>query len=130
MKKLRITIDSKVYEVLVETLEEASAQASAPRPVASAPVASAPVAPMPAPAPAPAPVAAAGANSVPSPLSGKIVSVECKVGDSVNAGDPLLTLEAMKMNTIVFANAAGTVKEILVTPGQAVQEGEALVTLG
>lgn len=74
MKKLRITVDGKVFDVSVELLDQVSSTTAAPVPAAaSAPAASAPVA-APAPAPAPAP-AAAGAGDIPSPLAGKVVSL-------------------------------------------------------
>lgn len=81
MKKLRITVDGKVFDVSVELLDQVSSTTSAPAPApvaapAPAPAASAPVAaPAPAPTPAPAP-AAAGAGDVPSPLAGKVVSLD------------------------------------------------------
>lgn len=127
MKKLRITVDGKAFDVSVEMLD-GSTSAPAAAPVSSAPVASAPVSAPPAPAPAaPAPSAAAG--DVPSPLAGKIVSIETKVGAQVKEGDQLLTMEAMKMNTLIFAPASGTVSAILVNVGDGVQEGQPLCTI-
>ena len=58
-----------------------------------------------------------------------MVSIDVQPGQKVEAGAQLLTLEAMKMNTYVFAPGAGTVKEILVAPGDAVEEGQALVKM-
>lgn len=128
MKKLRITVDGKAFDVSVEMLDGQSAPAPV-APVASAPVASAPISAPAAPAPAPAaPSAAAG--DVPSPLAGKIVSIETKVGDVVKEGDQLMTMEAMKMNTLIFAPASGTVTAIQVNVGDGVQEGQPLCTLG
>ena len=72
---------------------------------------------------------AVAAGDVPSPLAGKVVSIDVKLGQQVEANAQLLTLEAMKMNTYVFAPAAGTVKEILVHPGDAVEEGRVLVKM-
>lgn len=124
MKKLRVTVDGKSYEVEVEILEESgvSAAASASRPARSA----ASTAPAPV---AIAPKTIAGEGDVPSPLSAVVVSVEVKPGDQVNEGDQLITLEAMKMNTLVTAPASGTIGEILVGPGDAVEEGQALLKL-
>jgi biotin carboxyl carrier protein len=123
MKKLRVTVDGKAYDVLVEILDEDEPQE--PRRVAwSAPVASAHVD---APKHRGAPADAAGA--VPSPLAGKVVSIEVQTGQHVEANQQLLTLEAMKMNTYVFAPHAGTVEIILVKPGDAVEEGHGLVRL-
>lgn len=133
MKKLRITVDGKVFDVSVELLDQVSSTTSAPAPVAApapAPVASAPVAaPAPAPAPAAAP-AAAGAGDVPSPLAGKVVSLDVAPGTPVKAGDQILTLEAMKMNTIIYAPSAGTLTAFCVSAGDTVQEGQALAKIG
>jgi len=56
--------------------------------------------------------------------------VECSVGQSVNAGDVLVVLEAMKMEIEVSAPCAGTVKAISATVGSAVNTDDLLVTLG
>ena len=126
MKKLRVTVDGKAYDVVVEILDEGGASAPA-RPAAhSAHVESAHVAAPPVSTPA---ASAAAPGDVPSPLAGKVVSIDVKPGQQVEAGAQLLTLEAMKMNTYVFAPSAGTVKEILVSPGDAVNEGQALVKM-
>ena len=127
MKKLRVTVDGKAYDVVVEILDEGGASAATrpaahPAHVESAHVAAPPVS-------APAASGAAAPGDVPSPLAGKVVSIDVKPGQEVAAGAQLLTLEAMKMNTYVFAAAAGTVKEILVAPGDAVAEGQVLVKM-
>lgn len=134
MKKLRVTVDGKAYEVLVEILDKGTDSPAEQRrsawssPAPSAPVASAHVTPP----PASKPVhhhAPAVAGEVPSPLAGKVVSIDVQLGQKVEANDQLITLEAMKMNTYVFAPSAGTVEAILVNPGDAVEEGQALVKL-
>lgn len=127
MKKLRVTVEGKTYEVLVETVEQTGAAAPVAQPVSiPAPVAAPIVAPAPAPAAAPMPVA--GAKDVASPLAGKVVSVEVKVGQTVAAGDQLMTIEAMKMNTHIFADNAGKIAAINVAAGDAVNEGQALIS--
>lgn len=127
MKNLRITVDGKVFDVNVEILGEQSAVASRP---AAATVAGAAIAAPVAPAPAPAAAApSASAGDVPSPLAGKVVSLDKKVGDAVQVGDQLMTLEAMKMNTLVYSPAAGTITAIKVNVGDGVQEGQPLCTL-
>lgn len=134
MKKLRITVEGKTYEVEVEILGSriasvapAAAPAAAPAPVASAPV-SAPVA-APAPAPKKAAPAPAGANDIVCPLAAVVVAVNVKEGQQVKVGDLLVTLEAMKMNTPVNSPADGTVSKICVSAGQSVNEGEVLLSL-
>jgi oxaloacetate decarboxylase alpha subunit len=135
-----ITIDGKPYQVTVEKADAPAAPVAA-APVAAAPVATAPVAapaPAPAPAPASAPAApaaaptavAAGETAVNSPMPGNIFKVECKVGQSVNAGDVLVVLEAMKMEIEVAAPVSGTVKAISAAVGTAVNTDDLLVTLG
>jgi biotin carboxyl carrier protein len=141
MKKLRITVENRSYDVTVEELEDTSARPSAlptqvPRPFISvvnpapvtAPAPRAVAAPRAAAAPA-APPVAAGAGSVLSPLAGVIVSVDVTVGQAVKEGDKLLCLEAMKMNTDVLAPHAGTVTAVHVEVGVPVQESQVLVTV-
>jgi len=128
MRKLRVTVDGKTYDVVVETLNEQG------KPVAFQPPApvfqqTSIVAPPASSAPKAAAPAAAGPGAVTSPLAGRIVSVDCQVGQKVAAGAQLVTVEAMKMNTFVYAQADGTVATITVNPGDAVDEGQVLVTL-
>ncbi len=128
MKKLRVTVEGKVYEVLVEMLDEPTASTATAAPLA-APSLSAPTL---AAAPAAAPKSAAGpagAGDITSPLAGRIVSVDVQVGQAVAAGAQLATIEAMKMNTYIYAPAAATVKEVLTKAGEAVEEGSVLIRL-
>ena len=111
LRKFKIKVDGKEY--LVE-MEEIGAVAPA------APVAPAPVAPAPAPAapasepaaeasPAPAApvsVAPAGADAMPSPMPGTILRILVNVGDTVAENQPLMILEAMKMENEIGVVAA------------------------
>jgi biotin carboxyl carrier protein len=130
IKKLRVTVDGKPYEVTVELPDEPveglAAPAHAPAPVAS--VSSAAIVPAPVSAAA-LTAKASGPGEVPSPLSGRVAAIAVQVGQSVKEGEQLLTLEAMKMNTLVFAPRAGKVAEIKATVGAAVEEGQLLVRL-
>ena len=71
-----------------------------------------------------------GPGTLRSEIPGVIRHVMKSVGDAVNAGDPLLTLEAMKMENEVRAESDGIVLEILVEVGQIVGAGEVLAVLG
>jgi glutaconyl-CoA decarboxylase len=64
-----------------------------------------------------------------APMPGKILEIKIKVGDSVEAGEPLLILEAMKMENVMTAPASGTVKEIPIQVGVNVNQGEKLVII-
>ncbi|WP_432037367.1 urea carboxylase [Streptomyces cucumeris] len=82
------------------------------------------------PAPAPVPVAAPpGSRLVEAPLSSSVWKVEAGPGVTVEAGQPLVVLEAMKMEVVVRAPAPGTVTEILVTAGQQIDAGTPLAVL-
>lgn len=133
MKKLRVTVEGKTYEVLVEILEENAKAAPAPAvPTAARPLETAamplprPAVPVPAPAPTPP---AAGAGDVTSPLAGKLVSIDVKVGQQVAEGAQVATIEAMKMNTYIFAPKSGTVEAVFGNPGDGVEEGFVLLRI-
>ncbi len=112
----------------------------APTIVQAAPVAAAPVAAAPAAAPVASTAAAASAaapsNATTSPMVGTVyLSPEpgakafVNVGDKVKKGDTLMLIEAMKTFNPVTADAAGTVKEILVDDSQPVEFGEPLIVV-
>ena len=77
---------------------------------------------------APAPVAA-DAMTVTAPMPGKILNVKVNVGDSVNSGDLVLLLEAMKMENEVAAPCDGVVKQISVGKGAVVATGDTLLVI-
>ena len=70
---------------------------------------------------------ASNADQVGSPMPGLVVRVLVSEGDPVTAGQKLFTLEAMKMETTVYADRTGVVSEVLVTPGTQVEAGELLL---
>lgn len=75
------------------------------------------------------PTTAAGEYIVKAPLPGTIMSINVKVGDVVKASDPVVILEAMKMENSINAGKDGKVKSIAVNPGDAVLEGATLMVL-
>ena len=66
---------------------------------------------------------------VPPPLPGSIVKVLVKAGQAVKKGDVLLTMESMKMENNVAAEADGTVKAVYVEPGKTVMQDDKLLDL-
>jgi len=129
-KEFRITLNGKEYHVVAEMSDDDFAmEAPAPRSRSRfSQSRSAPAAPAPAQAAAPKATVSADGD-VPSPLAGKVVAVDAPVGTAVKAGDTIITLEAMKMNTVVSAPADGTVKAVHVEAGDAVEEGQPLLTI-
>ncbi|HLN77885.1 MAG TPA: biotin/lipoyl-containing protein [Nocardioidaceae bacterium] len=69
----------------------------------------------------------AGGNGVRAPLAGTVARVLVEDGQAIEAGDVLVVLEAMKMETEITAPEAGTVGAVLVSVGDAVAGGQALV---
>ena len=68
-------------------------------------------------------------NQIGSPMPGMVVTVAVRPGDKVQPGQKLLTIEAMKMQTNLAAESAGTVKAVSVAAGSQVSAGDLLVTL-
>jgi len=73
--------------------------------------------------------AGAGGQTLVAPLPGRITHVSVAPGDAVKRGDPLLVIEAMKMENELRAGAAGTVAEVRVAAGQPVNAGDVLVVI-
>ena len=69
-----------------------------------------------------------GGLSLNSGMPGKIVKVFVKAGDEVKEGDPLLIMEAMKMENEMRASSATKIKDVMVKPGDNVESGAVLVT--
>jgi pyruvate carboxylase len=68
-------------------------------------------------------------NEIGAPMPGLVVAVAVKAGDQLEAGAKLMTLEAMKMETTLYAERAGKVAELLVTPGTQVDTNDLLLRL-
>ena len=129
--KYKVTLNNRVYEVEVEQGEamlvneyELAAPAAAPAAPAAAPVAAA------TPTAAPAAGALAAGEVVTSPMPGNILDIKVNVGDTVNADDVVIILEAMKMENEIFAPASGKVIAINTTKGASVNSGDCLLVIG
>lgn len=122
MKNYTITVNGTVYDVTVEEGGAGSApvRAAAPKVAPAAPAA---------PAPAAAPAGGAGSIEVTASVPGKVFKVEAGVGQAVKAGDPIIILEAMKMEIPVVAPEDGTVASIDVSVGDAIESGDVLATM-
>ncbi|MDJ0668311.1 MAG: pyruvate carboxylase subunit B [Desulfobacterales bacterium] len=105
---------------------------AAPKPAAPAPAAPAPAEAPKAAAPAPAPAAAADAEGTPltAPMPGMIVKYAKEVGDSVEKGETVLILEAMKMENALPAPVSGTIKAIGFSSGDSVAKNAVLAVIG
>ena len=152
MKEYKYIINGKEYAVNIENLQGNQASVTvngkaydveivgqAPKKIT--PVAK-PAAPAAAPAakPAAAPAAAAAAPAAPAaapgegtpfkaPLPGTINDIKVAVGQTVNVGDVVLILEAMKMENEITAEKAGTITSITVNKGDSVMEGTTMFTI-
>jgi biotin carboxyl carrier protein len=122
--KLRITLEGTQYEVDVEIVEEPP-QA----PLAAASYAPRPVKPVPPPYVKGRRVAASDDKTCRSPLAGVVSSIAVAVGQEVAKNSPLLVIEAMKMETKLFSQAAGTIKSVRVAAGDSVKPGQVLIEL-
>lgn len=111
MKIYKVKVNGKVYEVQIESVTE---QAGSIAVAASAPA-----------------QAAGGAGvEVVAPMAGTILDVKVAAGDSVEKGQVIAVLEAMKLENEVVATASGVVKQVLVNKGQGVANGEAIIIVG
>ena len=125
--KLNITIDGKTYEVDVEVAEADHAGLPPAYPIGSARLAGSVVGtPAPAVAPSAAPVEDE-AKVCRSPVSGIVVKLIAQPGQHLQVGDPLMVLEAMKMETNIAAPIAGRVAALRVAQGDSVQSGQVVV---
>lgn len=125
MKNYTITVNGNVYDVTVEEGNSAPATRST---TPAAPVVAPKAAPKAAPAAAPK-AAGNGSVKVEAGAAGKVFKLEATVGQAVKAGDPVVIIEAMKMEIPVVAPQDGTVASIDVAVGDPIEAGSVLATL-
>lgn len=132
--KLKITVHGVAYEVEVEVLDPGEGFPSASplphihnQPAGGPSQSSPPSSPPKTASPATSKPVAGSKDSVASPISGTVVEIKVKVGDTVDNGQVLLVIEAMKMNTSIAAPASGKIKAIPVAAGDSVREGQTLI---
>ena len=125
--------DSAVVQVNGETYQVSILS----QPSMAAPSVASPAAPGPSPAAvapppkaAPKPAAAAGGGAVTAPMPGTVLKILVNTGDDVTAGQPVMIIEAMKMENEIKANSTGKVTQILVSSGDNVAAGAPLLNIG
>ncbi len=116
MKKYKVKVNGKVYEVELEAVEES--QGHVVNDAAQQP------------APAVNNAAPAEGATINAPISGKVLDVKVSVGQKVNKGDVVCIIEAMKLENEVLASVSGTVKEIKVSKGAMVSNKQVLIVIG
>ena len=123
--KLKITVENKTYEVEVEAMAP-EAESNTPRGYVMQPAPlRVPAAAVPA-----APIAHTTADEAKvcrSPISGIVVKISAQPGQSIQPGDVLFVLEAMKMETSITAPIAGKISKVNVGVGDSVRGGQVLV---
>lgn len=139
MKSFQFTIDGRKYETTVNEIEDNIAEVTVNGTVFHVAIdkkkttpsikPAAPKAAAAAPAAAPRAAQPAGSVVVKSPLPGSIVKVVAAAGQPVKKGDLLLTMESMKMENQVTSEYEGTIKSVLVQPGQNVMQDDKLVEI-
>ncbi len=155
MRKYEVSINNKLYSALVKkyTATEAELEINGQpylvkfdKPISanySVMPASSPVQAQPVQVPSAAPPATVAPTSVPkanspsdvaetitAPIPGSILEVLVKEGDTVDAGQTVFKMEAMKMENDINTTGAGTVKSIKVKVGEAVNQGQELMLIG
>jgi biotin carboxyl carrier protein len=133
LRKFRVTVDGKPYEVVVEELAGERREVRAPAPIPPPSPVSRPSVPA-RPAPATPAAAAVAEQAIPTgfepvraPLPGLVVDVRVHPGDQIAVGQVVVVLEAMKMENEIASPVAGSVGEVRATKGATVDVGDVLV---
>ncbi len=119
MKRYNITVNGKTYDVAVEEAGTGTVQQTMAAPAS-------PAAPV---APASGGDAGAAGTPVKAPMTGNILDVKVKVGDTVSVGQVLVILEAMKMENDIVANTAGKITSLAVKKGDTVNSDDVIATI-
>ncbi len=117
MESYRVSVNGTQYDVVVGPGNADISQ------IATAATTSAPVV-------AETTPATSGGTEIRAPLAGSVIDILVEVGDQVNDGDPVMMVEAMKMETEIRASASGTIRSIAIKKGDAIQADQSLMTIG
>jgi biotin carboxyl carrier protein len=113
MKKYRVKVNGKLYEVELEAVEEVKGSVEAPKAASKEATAS-----------------TTGGATILSPIGGKVLDVKVSVGQEIKKGQVVCIIEAMKLENEVVASQDGVVKEIKATKGAMVANKDVLIVLG
>jgi len=138
MRKFRIKIEGKIYEVEIEEISENETVGGIIPPLPSNTAKAPQVESKPKPAKVeenpvistPKPSPAISGEEVVAPMPGKILQIKVKEGDQVKEGNALLILEAMKMENEIIASSSGMIKKINVAVNDMVDTGDVLIVIG
>jgi glutaconyl-CoA/methylmalonyl-CoA decarboxylase subunit gamma len=138
MRRYKFTIAGNRYNVEIKSLDDHVAEIDVngtsyvvelgheiPRPQTPKLVRSAPTTP---PKP-PEPLNKPGLSLLKAPLPGTIIAIAVEPGMKIAMDQPVLVLEAMKMENNIFSEKPGTVKTVLVTVGDTVMQGDVLIEI-
>lgn len=121
--ELTVQRDNEVHTVSILEVERVDERVRKE----GSPASSAPPTPQPRPAAPAAPAAPGGSGGTVAPMTGVVKELLVSVGDSVEAGERLVIMEAMKMDIEVNAAKSGKIANILVGVGDSVREGQSLI---
>lgn len=114
MKKYKVKVNGKLYEVELEAVEEVKGSVEAPKTEEVKKEVSIP----------------SGGKEVLAPIGGSVIRVDVKVGDSVKKGQCLVVIEAMKLENEIVAPVDGKVTSVNVNKGATVNTKDLLVVIG
>ena len=117
MKLYKVKVNCKLFEVELESVSENNQTIAAPAQAAQ-------------PQPSAQPVQGGAGAELKAPMAGTILDVKVSVGQTVNVGDVVCILEAMKLENEVVADCAGVVKSIAVSKGTSVSNGQLIAVIG
>ncbi len=109
----RVTVNGAEYDVIVAA---GSGDVNHIAPAAAAPT-------------PPSPTPSQGGTSIKAPMTGNVIEVLVSSGQQVNEGDPVIVIEAMKMETEIRSSCSGVVQSIAINNGDAIQANQVLMTI-
>lgn len=124
MKQYKVNINGKEFNISIEETTFGSSAPVAPAPIVSAPAA----ATVKTESAAPAAIATGNGIKVTAPMPGTVLKIKANTGTEVKKGQPIIVLEAMKMENEIAATADGTVT-LCVQEGAKINSGDVIATI-